>query len=113
MQHVVCLEEFHESRCSEDNHDGIHLVESVITVVDGSGELFGSTRCEDINRVGNRRSGEELRLKFFGSLTRKLRHLQSAFRQGIGEHDSRTACMGDDGETAQAISTLSPNWRQT
>ena len=101
MQHVVCLEEFHESRCAEYHHDGIHLVESVLAIVDSRGELFGRSRGKNIDGIGNRRSGEEFRLEFLGSLTRKLRHLQSTFRQGIGEHHSRTAGMGDDGETTE------------
>ena len=70
----------------------------MFAVVEGQSELGGGTRGKDVDGVGNGRAREELFLQFVGHGTLNLRDVESALREGVGEHDARAAGMCDDGE---------------
>ena len=53
---------------------------------------------KDVDGVGGRSTGVEFCLEFFSNLLVKGRHVEPAFRQGIGKHHAGTAGMGHDGE---------------
>ena len=100
VQHVVGFVELHQSRCTEDDHDGIDVLELLLAVVDGDAQVFGCSRCQDVDGVGHRRAGEQLCLQLFALRTAEGGHLHATLGEGIGEHDARTAGMGDDGAVA-------------
>ena len=98
MQHVVSLVELYQAGSTEDDKDGINVLETVFAEVDGNAKMLGCTRGEDVDGVGHRRAGEEQALQFFGFRTFDFGHIQSTLRQGIGQHHTRTAGMGNNGK---------------
>ena len=54
VQDVVSFVELYQSRCSEDDHDGIDVTEMFLAVVDGDAEMFGRTCGQNINGISNR-----------------------------------------------------------
>ena len=70
----------------------------MFAVVDDLSKLFWCTSGEEIDGVRHRRAGEQLCLQFICHRAFYLRNIQSTLGQGICEHDTRAASMGDDGE---------------
>ena len=98
MQHIVSGVELYESRCTEDNHDGINIVELLFAVVDGKPEVLGSSCGQNVDGVSDRRAWEELRLQFIGNGTGERRHLHATLRECVGKHHARSSGMCDDGD---------------
>ena len=98
VQHRVSIIQTHQTGRPEDDHDGIDVVEVLLTIVDGDTQMFGRTRCQHINGVTDGSTRQQLRLQFLCSLTAQKGYLHASFRQGIGQHHTRTTGMGDDGE---------------
>ena len=76
------------------------MVELLVAIVDDGAQLLGGARSEEIDGVGHRGAGEELRLQFLGIRTLDPGYVEPALGEGIGEHDARASGMGDDGEVA-------------
>ena len=70
VEHVVNLENFYKSRRSEDDHNGIDFLEFLFTIVDGNAEMFGHSRRQNVDGIGDARTRQQLFLQFVGSFSR-------------------------------------------
>ena len=100
VEHVIHLENLHQSWCAEDHHDGVDVV-GLLAVVDGDAQVLCPTRCQDVDGVGHAAARQELRLQLIGHLGREWRHRHATLRQRIGEHHARASGVGDDGKAMQ------------
>ena len=98
VEHVVDLEEFHQSGCAEDDHDGVDVGHVVLAEVDGYSQMLGGAGGQDVDGVGHAAAWQQLCFQLFGRLARQGRHVHATLRQGVGEHHAGASGMGDNGE---------------
>ena len=60
--------------------------------------MLRRTRSQNVYRISNGSPRKELAFQLFGKLAFQLRHIQPAFTQGIGQHHTRSARMGNNGK---------------
>ena len=106
VQGLVSLVEGGESRRSVDDCNSVDVVELLFAVVNGNSQLSGSTCGQYVDGVSNGRTWEQLSLQFIDQRSLKLWNTESSLREGIGEHNAWSTCMGDYGKVA------SFQWRQ-
>ena len=97
VQYGVGVVAGHQTRRAEDDHDGVHIVVTLLAEVDADAQVLGSTCCQEVDGVGYRRAGIELFLQFLANLLVEHGHVHAALAQGVGQHHTGTAGMGDDG----------------
>ena len=98
VQHIIHFKHGHQPRSAENSHYSINIVKLLLTILQTEAQMFRRTRSQNINGIPHSRTGEKLTLKFLRHRSFQFRNIQSTLTQCIGQHHSRTAGMGNDGE---------------
>ena len=98
VQHIVGLVELYQTGGAEDDHDGVDVVETLLTVVDGDAQMLGGAGGKNVDGIGGGGTGEELGLQLIGHRTVEGGDVQTALAQRVGKHHAGAAGMGHNGE---------------
>ena len=62
MKHLVGIIKFYQTGTTEDDHHQIHIIETILTEIDGCSQMFRCPRTDNINRITD--SGTRIQLGF-------------------------------------------------
>ncbi len=89
-----------KTRRTENHRDAVDLIEIVLARIEDVSELFRRARRQEIDGIAHRRTGKELLQQRSGLRPLDVGNLHLAVGERIGQHDGRTARMGNDRDVA-------------
>ena len=62
MKYLVGIIKFYQTGTTEDDHHQIHIIETILTEIDGCSQMFRCPRTDNINRITD--SGTRIQFGF-------------------------------------------------